>query len=52
MPVNLLAESLSKESLHPEYWLYLRVLGENVLYAVAVFVIASFFFRRRELRMR
>jgi ABC-type transport system involved in multi-copper enzyme maturation permease subunit len=52
MPVNLMAESLSKEALHPDYWLYLRVLGENALYAVAVFVIAAFFFRRRELRVR
>lgn len=52
MPVNLMTESFSKEALHPDYWLYLRVLGENALYAIAVFVIAAFFFRRRELRVR
>ena len=44
--------SLSKEALHPEYWLYLRVLCENALYAVAVFVLAAFVFRHRELRVR
>jgi Cu-processing system permease protein len=52
MPINLLEESFSKERLHTDYWLYLRVLGENVLYVIAVLIVATFFFRRREVRVR
>ena len=52
MPVNLMEESFAKERLHGDYWLYLRVLAENSLYFVAVLVIASFIFRRREIRIR
>jgi ABC-type transport system involved in multi-copper enzyme maturation permease subunit len=52
MPVNLMAESFAKERLHTDYWLYLRVLGENIFYVVAVLVVATFVFRRREIRVR
>ena len=52
MPVDLMAESFAKERLHTDYWLYLRVLGENIFYVIAVLVLAAFFFRRRELRVR
>jgi ABC-type transport system involved in multi-copper enzyme maturation permease subunit len=52
MPVDLAAQSFSKEALHTDNWLYVRILGENALYVIAVLVLASFFFRRRELRMR
>lgn len=52
MPVDLVSQSLSKEALHTDYWLYLRILGENTLYVVAVLMLASFFFKRRELRVR
>jgi ABC-type transport system involved in multi-copper enzyme maturation permease subunit len=52
MPVNLLEESFAKERLHTDYSLYLRVLGENISYVIAVFIAATFFFRRRELRVR
>ena len=52
MPVNLIAESFSKERLHTDYWLYLQVLGENFLYAIAVLVAATFVFHRREICVR
>jgi len=52
MPVNLLEESFAKERLHTDYSLYLRVLGENIFYVIAVLMVATFFFRRRELRVR
>jgi ABC-type transport system involved in multi-copper enzyme maturation permease subunit len=52
MPVDLMSESFSKEALQTDYWLYLRILGENALYVIAVFLLASFFFRRREIRVR
>src|SRR4029077_6227547 len=38
MPVNLLEESFAKENLQTDYWLYLRVLFENSLYAVTVLI--------------
>jgi hypothetical protein len=47
-----MAESFAKERLHTDYWLYLRVLGENIFYVVAVLVVATFVFRRREIRVR
>jgi hypothetical protein len=47
-----MAESFAKERLHTDYWLYLQVLGENIFYVIAVLVLAAFFFRRRELRVR
>lgn len=52
MPVNLMGESFAKERLQSDYWLYLRVLAENSLYFVAVLIIASLIFRRREIRVR
>jgi ABC-type transport system involved in multi-copper enzyme maturation permease subunit len=52
MPVNLMADSFAKESLHTDYSLYLRVLAENLWYTIAIFVIAIILFRRRELRVR
>ena len=52
MPVNLLEESFAKERLHTDYSLYVRVLGENIFYVIAVLMVATFFFRRRELRVR
>jgi ABC-type transport system involved in multi-copper enzyme maturation permease subunit len=52
MPVDLMSQSFSKEALQTDYWLYLRILGENALYIVAVLLLASFFFRRREIRVR
>ena len=35
MPVNLIQESFSKTQLHTDYFLYLRVLGENIFYVIA-----------------
>jgi len=52
MPVNLLQESFAKERLHTDYALYLRVLGENLLYVVAILLVAAILFRRREIRVR
>lgn len=52
MPVSLIAESFSKERVDADYWLYVRVLGENLLYVVAALILANFVFRRRELRVR
>ena len=52
MPVNLVEESFSKSQLHTDYFLYARVLGENALYVIAALLIAAFFFRRREIRVR
>jgi len=52
MPVNLVEESFAKERLHADYSLYVRVLGENIFYVIAVLMVATFFFRRRELRVR
>jgi ABC-type transport system involved in multi-copper enzyme maturation permease subunit len=52
MPVNLSDESFAKAQLHADYFLYLRVLGENLLYAVAVMLLAAFLFHRREIRLR
>jgi Cu-processing system permease protein len=52
MPQDLIAESFQKELLRPDFPLYFRVMGENVLYAVVVFIAAAAIFRRRELRLR
>jgi ABC-type transport system involved in multi-copper enzyme maturation permease subunit len=52
MPASLLGQSFNKELLHPDYGLYSRVLGENALYAVALFVIACALFARRENNLR
>jgi ABC-type transport system involved in multi-copper enzyme maturation permease subunit len=52
MPVNLVEESFAKDRLHADYSLYVRVLGENIFYVIAVLMVATFFFRRRELRVR
>jgi len=52
MPVDLIEESFTKELLHPNYGLYSRVLAENMLYAIAVFVLACAVFARREVRFR
>lgn len=52
MPVNLLGASFAKADLHSDVWLYVRVLAENVFYAVVVLIIASAIFRRREIRVR
>jgi len=52
MPVDLVHQSFNLELLHPDYALYCQVLGENLLYAVVVFVIAGVVFARRELPMR
>ena len=52
MPVNLIQESFSKTQLHTGYFLYLRVLGENIFYVIAALLVATTLFRRRELRVR
>lgn len=52
MPANLLADSFGKQVLEPDYWLPAEVLAENILYTVAVFIIACAIFARRELRLR
>jgi ABC-type transport system involved in multi-copper enzyme maturation permease subunit len=52
LAVNFFGQSVSRELLHPEYGLYVRVLAENAMYAAAVFLIAAASFRRRELRVR
>jgi len=52
MPASLIAESFSKERVDTDYWLYARVLGENLLYVMAALILANFVFRRRELRVR
>jgi len=52
MPVNLISDGFSKQVLNPDYALYLQVLAENLLYAIAVFVIGCIVFSRRELRLR
>ena len=51
MPASLLGESFAKELLAPHYGLYAQVLVENVLYAVAVMVVACLVFARREIRL-
>ncbi len=52
MPVDLMSESFAKERVHADYGLYLSVLGENFLYAVAALLLATAVFRCRELRVR
>jgi ABC-type transport system involved in multi-copper enzyme maturation permease subunit len=52
MPVNLLEDSFGKQVLDPDYILPLEVLTENLLYTVAIFLIACAIFARRELRLR
>jgi ABC-type transport system involved in multi-copper enzyme maturation permease subunit len=52
MPGDLIAESFSRELLSPDYALYFRVLVENLLYAIAVFILACAVFARREIRFR
>jgi ABC-type transport system involved in multi-copper enzyme maturation permease subunit len=52
MPINLVSDSFSKQLLHPDYTLYIQVLAENLLYAVAAFTIGCIVFTRRELRLR
>jgi ABC-type transport system involved in multi-copper enzyme maturation permease subunit len=52
MPVNLIADSFSKQLLHPDYGLYGRVLGENAVYVVMVFALSCLVFARKELRLR
>jgi ABC-type transport system involved in multi-copper enzyme maturation permease subunit len=52
MPANLIGESFSKELLHPEYGLYLGVMTENLLYAVAMFTLGCIIFSRKELKLR
>ena len=52
MPSDLVSDSFSKELLNPNYGLYARVLGENALYAVAVFALGCVLFSRRELKLR
>jgi ABC-type transport system involved in multi-copper enzyme maturation permease subunit len=52
MPDDLLDLSFDKGALHLRIGLDLLVLGENLLYAVAVFAIAILIFRRRELPLR
>jgi hypothetical protein len=41
-------DSFTKARLHTDQWLYLQVLGENLVYVMALFVIATFFFGRWE----
>lgn len=52
MPSNLISDSFDKQLLRPDYSIYVQVLGENVLYTLAVFAAASIIFTRRELRLR
>jgi ABC-type transport system involved in multi-copper enzyme maturation permease subunit len=52
MPANLVADSFSKQLLHPDYGLYERVLAENGAYVVMVFALSCFIFSRKELRLR
>ncbi len=51
-PANLIEQSFTKELLNMPYAIYLQVMTENVLYAVAVLVIAALIFKRREVRVR
>lgn len=51
-PADLVAQSFTKELLNMPYAIYLQVMAENLLYAVAVLLIAAFIFRRREVRVR
>jgi ABC-type transport system involved in multi-copper enzyme maturation permease subunit len=50
MPVDLVEESFSKAQLHTDYWLFFRVLGENLFYVIAILILATALFRRREIR--
>lgn len=52
MPVDLVDESFAKERLHADYFLYGRVLTENLVYAIAALILAALLFRRKELRLR
>src|SRR2546423_2694970 len=52
LPVDLISDSFKKEMVDPKYLLYVQVLGENLLYAGAVFLLACAVFKRRELRLR
>ena len=52
LPVDLISDSFKKEMVDPKYLLYVQVLGENLLYTGAVFLLACAVFKRRELRLR
>ncbi|CAN5877203.1 hypothetical protein BH11VER1_BH11VER1_20230 [soil metagenome] len=52
MPEDLISESLGKDLLHPNFALYFQVMGENLLYTLAIFAVACAVFARRELRLR
>ncbi|MEY4484784.1 MAG: family transporter protein [Verrucomicrobiota bacterium] len=52
MPVDLISASFTKELLHPDYTLYFLVMGENILYAIMIFLVACAIFARRELKLR
>jgi hypothetical protein len=49
---NLLQDSFGRQVLDPNYILPLQVFAENILYTLAVFVVACAVFARRELRLR
>lgn len=51
-PDDLVAQSFTKEMLNLPYAIYLQVMTENLLYAIAVLVIAALIFKRREVRVR
>ena len=52
MPEDLISESLRKDLLHPNFTLYFQVMGENLLYTLAIFAVACAVFAHRELRLR
>lgn len=51
-PGDLLQQGLSSDLLHPEYWLYVGVLAENLLYGLVLVVLSCIIFTRREVRVR
>lgn len=51
-PDNLIEQSFTKELLNIPYAMHVQVMLENLLYVVAVLVIAAFIFKRREVRVR
>jgi ABC-type transport system involved in multi-copper enzyme maturation permease subunit len=52
LPVDLISDSFKKEMVAPKYFLYVQVLGENLLYTGAILLLACAIFKRRELRLR
>ena len=52
MPTDLLADSFARELLEPDYFLYARVIVENVLYSMTVLLAGCILFSRQEIKLK